>query len=113
MDLEALKSDIAQKAEQAASHAIDFARERPHAAVAMALGLGWVLGNGLPPRLIMGAARLGIKAALGGLLASGGLASILGGSDEPPSPQPPLDRTPRASAASSEATSRPRTGASK
>jgi len=79
LDLEAMKRDISEKADEALAQVADFARERPHVAVGLALGLGWVLGNGLPPRIILGAARAGWKAALGGMLASGGLASILGG----------------------------------
>lgn len=81
MDMEALREDLASKANEALAHVIEFAREKPHAAVGIALGVGWVLGNGLPPRVIMGAARLGWKAMLGGALAGSGLTGILGGED--------------------------------
>lgn len=80
-DLEAMREDLAEKAREVAARVADFARERPHAAVAIAFGVGWVLGNGLPPRVLLGVARLGLKAALGGLLASGGLAELLVGEE--------------------------------
>lgn len=78
LDLEALKADISEKAGEAVGRACEFARERPHLAVGIAFGVGWVLGNGLPPRLLLGVARLGWKAALGGMLASSGLAGLMG-----------------------------------
>ena len=79
LDIENVRNEIAEKANEVVGQAVEFAKERPHVAVGIALGIGWVLGNGLPPRVILGAARLGWKAMLGGALASGGLANLFGG----------------------------------
>jgi hypothetical protein len=81
IDIEEVRSEIAEKAEQIVGQAVEFAREKPHLAVGAAFGIGWILGNGLPPRVLMMAARLGWKAMLGGALASSGLMGILGGED--------------------------------
>lgn len=82
MDIEQIKSDIAEKANELIGQAVEFAKEKPHVAVGAAFAIGWVLGNGLPPRVIMGAARVGWKAMLGGALAGTGIMGILGGQDE-------------------------------
>lgn len=79
MQLESIEDQIGQKIRELANEAVQFAREQPHLAVGLAFGLGWVLGNGLSPRLLVAGARLGWKAALGGALAGGGLMSILSG----------------------------------
>lgn len=78
MDLDAIKGQISERANEVLGQAVDFAREKPHVAVGIAFGVGWVLGNGLPPRVIMGVARLGWKAALGGALAGSGIMGIFG-----------------------------------
>jgi hypothetical protein len=77
MDLDAMRTELTERAHEAMTKAADFAREKPHMAVGIALGVGWVLGNGLPPRLVMTAARLGWKAMLGSAIAGSGLAGIL------------------------------------
>lgn len=82
LDIEAIKNEVTERAQQVLGQAVEFARERPHAAVGVAFGIGWVLGNGIPPRLILAAARLGWKAMLGTALATGGLAGILGDSED-------------------------------
>lgn len=79
LDIEQVKRDVATRANEIIGQAVEFAREKPHAAVGIAFGIGWVLGNGLPPRVIGTVARIGWRALLGGAVASGGLASMLGG----------------------------------
>jgi len=76
-DLQTLQGELGDRAKELLGQAADFAREKPHMAVGVAFGLGWVLGNGLPPRVVMGAARMGWRSMLGGALAGGGLAGIL------------------------------------
>jgi hypothetical protein len=66
-----------EKAQAIAEQAIEFAREKPHVAVGIAFGVGWVLGNGLHPRVVLSAARLGWRAVIGGALGAGGIAGIL------------------------------------
>ena len=77
LDIEKIREEITEKGQEMIERAVDFAREKPHIAVGAALGIGWILGNGLPPRLIMAAARLGWKAALGGALAGSGILGTL------------------------------------
>jgi hypothetical protein len=69
LDLDAVREELREKAKELAGKAATFAREQPHVAVGLAFGVGWILGNGLSPRLVMGAARMGWKALLGGALA--------------------------------------------
>jgi hypothetical protein len=79
IDMEALKSEIAAKGQEYLGKAAEFARERPHVAVGIAFGVGWLLGNGLSPKLLMGAARIGWRAVLGGALAGSGIAGVVSG----------------------------------
>ena len=81
IDLETLKSEIAEKGQEFLGKAVEFARERPHVAVGIAFGVGWILGNGVSPRLLMGAARIGWRSVLGGALAGTGLMGALSGTD--------------------------------
>ena len=101
LDLEQIRGDLAERAQQAADEAVKFAQARPHLAVGLALGVGWILGNGLPPRVVMAAARLGWKAMLGSALASSGLLGVLGeaAQDAGERPRGGANRRPRAAAA--------------
>jgi len=81
-DVEQLKGDLTETAGEVLEKVVTFTRERPHIAVGIALGAGWILGNGLHPRLAMGATRLAYKALLGGALADGGLLRALGIEEE-------------------------------
>jgi hypothetical protein len=118
LDIEAVKSEISEKANEVIGTAVEFARERPHVAVGIAFGVGWILGNGLPPRLILGAARLGWKAMLGGAVASSGLMGIFGGgdADEPETKSAGRSTTSRkatnesSGSSASSSSSRPRNG---
>lgn len=78
LDLEQIKRDVTEQARALTDKASEFAREQPHAAVGIALGVGWILGNGLPPRLVMAAARMGWKAMLGGAIGTGAMGLING-----------------------------------
>lgn len=86
LDIEALREEFGDRAKEFADKATAFAKEQPHLAVGLALGVGWILGNGLSPRIVGAAARLGWKAALGGALAGSGLAGILGNDSNESSP---------------------------
>ena len=79
LDLEKLQDEVKEKGEELVGKAVAFAREQPHLAVAAALGLGWILGNGLSPKIVTAGARIGMKTLLGGALAGTGLAGVLGG----------------------------------
>jgi hypothetical protein len=79
LDLEKIQGEMKEKGEELLGRAVDFAREQPHLAVAAAFGIGWILGNGLSPKIVTVGARLGMKALLGGAVAGTGLAGILGG----------------------------------
>jgi hypothetical protein len=84
--IEEIQGEFRAKVDEALGKAVAFARARPHVAVGEAFGVGWVLGNGLHPRMVAGAARLGWKAMLGGALASSGLMGALGAEGEAPTP---------------------------
>jgi len=77
-EIEQLKEDLGERANDILDKAATFARSRPHLAVGAALGVGWVLGNGLHPRLAMGATRMVYKALVGSAFAGGGLMQTLG-----------------------------------
>lgn len=77
LDLDQVRKDITEKANMALGQAVEFAREQPHVAVGAALAIGWVLGNGLPPRLLTSAARMGWRAMIGGAIAGGTGAGLL------------------------------------
>jgi len=83
LDLEKLQDDMKEKGEELIGRATQFAREQPHLAVAAAFGIGWILGNGLSPKIVTAGARLGMKTLLGGALAGTGLAGILSGEGSP------------------------------
>jgi hypothetical protein len=72
------KSEAVDRVQEALAKATEFAKERPHLAVGVAFGVGWLLGNGLHPRVVMGAARLGWRTWVGSALAGGGLLEALG-----------------------------------
>jgi len=81
-DVEQLKNDLTDGAGDALEKVVTFTRERPHIAVGIALSAGWILGNGLHPRLALGATQLAYKALLGGVLAQSGLLRTLGIEEE-------------------------------
>jgi hypothetical protein len=83
LDLEKLQDEVKEKGEELLGRAVEFAREQPHLAVAAAFGIGWILGNGLSPKIVTAGARLGMKTLMGGALAGTGLAGILGGEGGP------------------------------
>lgn len=108
LDIEAVREEISEKANELIGQAVEFAREKPHLAVGAAFGIGWILGNGLPPRVIMSAARLGWKAMLGGAIATSGLAEMFG--QHAPTP-PATGRTHAPRRSGGEGGSRTRNGA--
>jgi len=77
LNADEMRSELAERGEEILNRALEFARERPQAAIGIAFGVGWVLGNGVPPRLIMTAARMGFRAILGGALANSDLVGSL------------------------------------
>lgn len=81
VDLEAIQNEVKEKGRELLDKAAAFAREQPHIAVAAAFGIGWILGNGLSPRIVSAGARLGMRALLGGALAGTGLVGVLGGDE--------------------------------
>jgi hypothetical protein len=81
VDLESIQDDLKEKGRELLDKAAAFAREQPHLAVAAAFGIGWILGNGLSPRIVSAGAKLGMRALLGGALAGTGLVGVLGGEE--------------------------------
>ena len=81
VDLESIQNDLKEKGRELIDKAAAFAREQPHIAVAAAFGVGWILGNGLSPRIVTAGAKLGVRALLGGALAGTGLVGVLGGDE--------------------------------
>ncbi len=83
--MDRMQEEVTKRVEGMAEDERKFAQEKPHAAVAMALGLGWILANGVPPRVarmvLVSAARAVFKSAVagGGMVA---LAEKLGGAME-------------------------------
>jgi hypothetical protein len=81
IDVESIQNEVAEKGRELLEKAAVFAREQPHLAVAAAFGIGWILGNGLSPRIVTAGARLGMRTLLGGALAGSGLVGVLGGEE--------------------------------
>jgi len=53
------RRDLERIAHTVADRAVEFAKEQPHVAVAAAFGIGWILANGISPRMLLVAARMG------------------------------------------------------
>ena len=54
VDLEGIQDRAVEGLKQARGSVESFARENPRTAVAIALGVGFVLGGGLTPRVLLG-----------------------------------------------------------
>jgi hypothetical protein len=61
MDLEEMESRAAEGLREARGAIEGFARENPRTAVAIALGVGFVLGGGLTPRILFGIGALAAR----------------------------------------------------
>lgn len=61
MDFEGMESRAIEGAREARGAIEAFARENPRTAVAVALGVGFVLGGGLTPRLLFGLGALAAR----------------------------------------------------
>jgi len=111
-DVEQLRNDLSGTTNEILERVTEFTRARPHVAVGVALGIGWILGNGLHPRIAMSATRLAYKTLIGGALVGGGFLQALGAEQQ----QDEGKRTSRASApsgarrATSESDASPRKG---
>lgn len=67
------QESLAQQAQQVAEQVSSFAQEHPHAALAAAFGIGWILANGVPPRWVQFALAAGAKRALRSAVTGEGL----------------------------------------
>src|SRR5438552_9278660 len=63
MDLGEIEGRATEGLKQARTTIEGFARENPRVAVAIALGVGFVLGGGLTPRVLMGLGALAARRA--------------------------------------------------
>ena len=74
---EEIEKLIGAKAGKVADDVARFARERPHAALGIALGVGWILANGVPPRVFQVIATRAVRTAVRGVFMGGGLLTLV------------------------------------